>query len=109
MKISGKVLPAVLWIAVMLVSNPVLSLEQQVDPSWKRYLVTISFIDTEERVFVASDREFFVPFNTLIFNQNSQPIALSNLQVGNKIALYLNINANGKSEIKRIEKLPKGR
>ena len=109
MKISGKVLLAVMWIAAMLTSKPVLSEEQQIDPGWKKHLVTISYIDTEERVFVASDREFFVPFNTGIFNQNQQPVALSNLKVGNKIALYLNIKANGKTEIKRIDKLPKGR
>jgi len=109
MKISGKLLPVVLWIAAMLVSKPGLSAEQQIDPGWKKYLVTINYIDTEERVFVASDREFFVPFNTGIFNQNQQPIALSNLKVGNKINLYLELNTNGNTEIKRIEKLPQGR
>ena len=62
----------------------------------EKHLVTIIFYT----VFVASDREFFVPFNTLSLMASN--IALQ-MQVGNKIALYLNINANGKTEIKRIK------
>ena len=107
MKISALFAPAVFWISALvsslLVSTSAVSAEQQIDPSWKKHKVVISFIDSEERVFVASDREFFVPFNTHIYNRNNQPIALSNLEVGNKIWLYLGRQNNRRSEIKRIE------
>ena len=69
------------------------------------FVVIISFIDSQERIFVASDREFFVPFNTHIYNRSHQPIALSTLKVGNKIWLYLGNSKKGRSEIKRIETL----
>jgi len=103
MKISALFALAVFWVSALLVSTSAVSAEQQIGPAWKKYQVAISFIDTEERVFVASDREFFVPFNTHIYNRNNQPIALSNLEVGNKIWLYLSMQDNRRSEIKRIE------
>ncbi len=103
MKISALFLSAVLWISTMLVSTSAVSAEQVVDPKWKKYQVVISFIDIKERVFVASDREFFVPFNTHIYNRNNQPTALSNLKVGNKIRLYLNSSGKGRAELIRIE------
>lgn len=107
MKIPALFFPAVFWISAltsaMLVSTSAVSAEQQIDPNWKKYQVVISFIDAEERVFVASDREFFVPFNTHIYSRNSQPIALSNLAVGNRIWLYLDNSRKGRTEIKRIE------
>jgi hypothetical protein len=105
MKISALFSSAVFCIAALLLSTATVSAEQQIDPSWKKYKVVISFIDSEERLFVASDREFFVPFNTHIYNRGNQPIALSNLKVGNKIWLYLGNSKKGKSEVKRIETL----
>ena len=71
MKKTAQFLTAVFWIFTLLGSMSAAD-EQKIDPSWKKYLVTISYIDTKERVFVASDREFFVPFNIAIFNQNQQ-------------------------------------
>ena len=103
MKISALFASAVFCIYALLVSTVTVTAEQQIDPSWKKHKVIISFIDSEERLFVASDREFFVPFNTHIYNRSHQPIALSNLKVGNKIWLYLGNSKKGRSEIKRIE------
>jgi hypothetical protein len=103
MKIPALFFPAVFWISALLVSISAVSAEQQIDPSWKKYQVIISFIDSKERVFVASDREFFVPFNTHIYNRNNQPVALSTIQVGNKIWLYLARQDNRKPKIRRIE------
>ena len=61
MKISALFAYAVFCISALLVSTATVSAEQQIDPSWKKHRVIISFIDSEERLFVASDREFFVP------------------------------------------------
>lgn len=105
MKISALFASAVLCISALLGTTVASSAEQQIDPSWKKHKVIVSFIDSEERLFVASDREFFVPFNTHIYNRSHQPIALSNLKVGNTIRLYLGNSKKGRSEIKRIEKL----
>jgi hypothetical protein len=105
MKISALFASAVLCISALLGFTATVSAEQQIDPSWKKHKVIVSFIDSEERLFVASDREFFVPFNTHIYNRSHQPIALSNLKVGNSIWLYLGNSKKGRSEIKRIEKL----
>ena len=87
----------------LLMFTSTVSAEQGIDTSWKKYKVSISFIDTEGRLFVASDREFFVPFNTAIYNRNNQPVALSTLKVGNKIWLYLGDKNSARPEIKRIE------
>ena len=105
MKISALFTSAVFCISALLLSTAAVSAEQQIDPSWKKYKVVISFIDSEERLFVASDREFFVPFNTHIYNRSQQPIALSNLKAGNKVWLYLGDSKKGRPEIKRIETL----
>jgi hypothetical protein len=105
MKISALFAFAVFCISALLVSTAAVSAEQQIDPGWKKHKVIISFIDSQERLFVASDREFFVPFNTHIYNRSHQPIALSTLKVGNKIWLYLGNSKKGRSEIKRIETL----
>jgi hypothetical protein len=105
MKISALFASAVFCISALLGSAVAISADQQIDPGWKKHKVIISFIDSEERLFVASDREFFVPFNTHIYNRNNQPIALSNLQIGNRIWLYLGNSTKGRSEIKRIETL----
>ena len=105
MKISALFASAIFCISALLGSTVVISADQQIDPGWKKHKVIISFIDSEERLFVASDREFFVPFNTHIYNRSHQPIALSNLKVGNKIWLYLGNSKKGRSEIKRIETL----
>ena len=103
MKIYAQFFSAVVWISALLVTTSVVSAEQQKDPNWNKYRVVINYIDQEERVFVASDREFFVPFNTHIYSRNNQPIALSNLEVGNKIWLYLDNSRKDRAEIKRIE------
>ncbi len=79
-----------LWLALML---SLISLEavanSDIDPSWKKHRVSISYIDPEERLFVASDREFFVPFNTPIYNSQGSPISLLNLKLGDRIWLYV--------------------
>lgn len=78
------------WLSLML---SLLSLaavaDSEIDPRWKKYSVNISFIDIEKRLFVASDREFFVPFNTPIYNPQGSPITLLNLKLGDRIWLYV--------------------
>ena len=89
------------WLSLML---SLLSLaavaDSEIDPRWKKYSVNISFIDIEKRLFVASDREFFVPFNTPIYDAQNRPIALANLKLGDRIWLYAE-HSNSKA-IKRI-------
>ena len=84
----------------LLMFTSTVSAEQGIDTSWKKYKVSISFIDTEGRLFVASDREFFVPFNTPIYDSQDRPIALVNLKLGDSIWLYVE-RSNSKA-IKRI-------
>jgi hypothetical protein len=74
--------------------------EPEADPSWQKYRVGISYIDPEKRVFVASDREFFVPFNTPIDNAQGSPISLINLKLGDSIWLY--VDRSNSKLIKRI-------
>ena len=89
------------WLTLML---SLLSLaavaDSEIDPRWQKYSVNISFIDIEKRLFVASDREFFVPFNTPIYDAQNRPIALANLKLGDRIWLYAE-HSNSKA-IKRI-------
>ena len=61
----------------------------EIDPSWKKHHVSISYIDSEKRLFVASDREFYVPFNTPIYNPKGDSIALISLKRGDSIWLYV--------------------
>ena len=79
-----------LWLALML---SLISLEavadSKIDPSWQKHRLSISYIDPEKRLFVVSDREFFVPFNTPIYNSEGSPIALVNLKLGDSIWLYV--------------------
>jgi len=79
-----------LWLALML---SLISLEavadSGIDPRWQKHRVSISYIDIEKRLFVASDRELFVPFNTPIYNPQGNPIALVNLKIGDSIWLYV--------------------
>jgi len=63
--------------------------DSEIDPSWRKHHVSISFIDTEKRLFVASDREFFVPFDTPIYSAQRQAIAMTNLKRGDSIWLYV--------------------
>lgn len=81
-----------LWLALTLMLS-LISLEAvanlEIDPEWKKHRVSISYIDPEERLFVASDREFFVPFNTPIINPQGAPIALLNIKLGDSILLYV--------------------
>lgn len=104
MKIVSVFTHIIVFSLVLISATVALSGEPEIDPSWKKHKVIISFIDPEKRLFVASDREFFVPFNTAIYNHNSQPIALLNLQVGHKIWLYLDSKNSAQHKVKRIEK-----
>jgi len=62
--------------------------DSAIDPNWQQYRVSISYMDSEKRLFVASDREFFVPFNTPIYDSQDRPIALANIKLGDRIWLY---------------------
>lgn len=78
------------WLALMLsLVSLSAAADSEIDPTWKKYRVSISFIDIEKRLFVASDREFFVPFNTPIYNPQDRPIALANVKLGDRIWLYV--------------------
>jgi hypothetical protein len=87
---------------VSTLAMPAVYAEQEIDTNWKSVKTSIDFIDVKQRLIVVADREFEVPFNTYIVNSNNKAIALSKLQVGNRIWLYM--DASG-SQIKRIEKL----
>lgn len=89
------------WLALMLsVASLAVVADSEIDPNWKKHRVSVSFIDIEKRLFVASDREFFVPFNTPIYDSQDRPIALVNLKLGDSIWLYVE-RSNSKA-IKRI-------
>jgi hypothetical protein len=87
---------------VSTLAMPAVYAEQEIDPNWKSVKTSIDFIDVKQRLIVVADREFEVPFNTYIVNSNNRAIALSTLQVGNRIWLYMDDSG---SQIKRIEKL----
>ena len=63
--------------------------DSAIDPNWQQYRVSISYMDSEKRLFVASDREFFVPFDTPIYSAQRQAIAMTNLKRGDSIWLYV--------------------
>ncbi|MGB2259944.1 MAG: hypothetical protein ACPH4D_02655 [Porticoccaceae bacterium] len=96
-----------LVLGATMVSIQVYSAEPEIDRDWDRYRVSLDFIDRDKRLIVASDREFLVPFNTPIYNSKQRPIAITNLQQGNNVWLYVD-NAkpsNGLPEAKRIEQV----
>jgi hypothetical protein len=79
-----------LWLALILsLASMTAVADLEIDPNWRKYSVNIDYIDIKERLFVASDREFFVPFNTPIYDAQNRPIALANLKLGNRIWLYV--------------------
>ena len=96
-----KNIPLLFSLLIGTLAIPAAYAEQEIDPNWKSIETSIDFIDVEQRLIVVGDREFEVPFNTYIFN-NNKAAALSALQVGNRVWLHMD---SSRSHIKRIEKL----
>ena len=101
MKLHNIVAKLVLSLSSGLLAMPVVAADETIDPMWKSIKTSIDFIDPIQRLIVVGDREFEVPFNTMIFNASDDPIALSSLKQGNRIWLHLDAK---KAHIKRIEK-----
>lgn len=79
-----------LWLALIFSLVPLAAVaDSEIDPSWHKYRVSINYIDIEKRLFVASDREFFVPFNTPLYDPQDRPIAFASLKIGDRIWLYV--------------------
>ena len=96
-----KNIPLLFSLLIGTLAIPAAYAEQEIDPNWKSIETSIDFIDVKQRLIVVGDREFEVPFNTYIFN-NNKAVALSALQVGNRVWLHMD---SSRSHIKRIEKL----
>lgn len=88
-------------------SVQIIAAEPDIKPNWKKYKVSLDFVDSEKRIIVAGDREFLVPFNTPIYGSDQRAIAVANLRMGTKVWLYLdNRSSNqGMTEAKRIEQV----
>ena len=106
--VSTKTLAATMAVTLaMAASVQIIAAEPDIKPDWKKYKVGLDFVDPENRIIVAGDREFSVPFNTPIYNSDQRAIAVANLRAGTKVWLYLDNRSfnEGMTEAKRIEQV----
>ena len=99
---KGNIFNVVISGFIVLLASISAKAEIPIHPDWQKHRVTISYVDPGKRLFVASDREFSVPFNTPVHNAKNKPIPLSALKVGDTIRLYFDKEINSKA-IKLIE------
>ncbi len=92
--ITSHLLLLLMLASIQVLAAPGQNNARQIDPTWRLFDVSLSYIDRQQRLIVAGDREFSVPRATKIFNREGRRIRFNDLQAGDNIWLYLSVKAN---------------